>query len=56
MKEVRAELLNSGTEWDDLPRILQKKHKAYPKVIDEYFWITITQGCDPAVIERFFKK
>ena len=56
LEEVKAELLNSGTEWDKLYRILQKRHKAYPKVIDEYFWITITQGCDPAVIETFFNK
>ncbi len=56
LKEVKAELLNSGREWDSLSRILQKRHKAYPKVIDEYFWITITRGCDPAVIETFFKE
>ena len=56
LKEVKAELLNSGTEWDKLPRILQKRHKAYPKIIDEYFWITITRGCNPAVIETFFKE
>jgi hypothetical protein len=56
LEEVKAELLGSGTEWDNLSRILQKRHKAYPKVIDEYFWITITQGCDPAVIETFFNK
>jgi hypothetical protein len=56
LEEVKAELLNFGTEWDNLSKILQKKHKAYPKMIDEYFWITITQGCDPAVIETFFKK
>jgi len=56
LKEVRAELLNSGIEWNDLSKILQKRHKAYPKVIDEYFWITITRRCDPAVIETFFKK
>jgi hypothetical protein len=56
LKEVKAELQNAGMEWDNLSRILQKRHKAYPKVIDEYFWITITQGCDPAVIEKFFNK
>ncbi|MEN6353800.1 MAG: hypothetical protein ABFD02_10130 [Bacteroidales bacterium] len=56
LEEVKAELLNSGTEWNNLSRVLQKRHKAYPKVIDEYFWITITQGCDPAVIETFFNK
>jgi hypothetical protein len=56
LEEVKGELLGSGTEWDSLSRILQKKHKAYPKVIDEYFWITMTQGCDPAVIETFFRK
>jgi hypothetical protein len=56
LEDVKAELLNSGTGWDNLSRILRKRHKAYPKVIDEYFWITITQGCDPAVIETFFNK
>ena len=54
LKEIKAELLNSGMEWDNLSKILQKRHKAYPKVIDEYFWISITQRCDPAVIEKFF--
>ncbi|HVO65170.1 MAG TPA: hypothetical protein VMT12_01715 [Syntrophales bacterium] len=56
LEEVKVELLNSGREWDGLSRILQKRHKAYPKMIDEFFWITITQGCDPAVIETFFKE
>jgi hypothetical protein len=56
LKEVKAELLNSGMEWDSLSKILQKRHKAYPKVIDEYFWISITQRCDPAVIEKFFNE
>lgn len=56
LNEVTAELQNAGMEWDDLSKILQKRHKAYPKVIDEYFWITITKRCDPAVIEKFFNK
>ncbi|OGP74215.1 MAG: hypothetical protein A2V86_13865 [Deltaproteobacteria bacterium RBG_16_49_23] len=55
LKEVRAELSKSGIEWNALLEILDKRHKAYPKVIDEYFWITITRRCDPAVIENFFK-
>jgi hypothetical protein len=56
LKEIKAQLLDSRVAWDNLPKILQKRHKAYPKVIDEYFWITITQGCDPAMIEKFFNK
>lgn len=54
LKEIKAELLISGIAWSDLPTVLQKGHKAYPKLIDEYFWISITRRCDPAVIERFF--
>lgn len=56
LNEVKAELQNAGMEWDDLSKILQKRHKAYPKVIDEYFWITITKGCDPSEIEKFFSE
>jgi hypothetical protein len=55
LKEVKSELQNAGMEWENLSEILHKKHKAYPKMIDEYFWITITKGCDPAAIEKFFK-
>jgi len=54
LKEVEAELQKAGIEWENLSKFLQKRHGAYPKLIDEYFWITITKGCDPAAIEKFF--
>ncbi|RZT06254.1 hypothetical protein SAMN05216319_4519 [Duganella sp. CF402] len=54
LMDLQSQLLTSGEEWSSLPKLLGKRHRAYPKMIDEYFWITITRGCDPHVIEAFF--
>jgi len=39
-----------GTNFLDIFTILKKAHKFYPKLIDEYYWICITNGCDPKEI------
>jgi hypothetical protein len=56
LREVRKELKNAKIDWGDLFEYLNKGHNSYPKLIDEYFWITITQGCDFLVIESFCNK
>jgi len=56
LKGLRAALMKSGIAWNDLFKILKKRHKSYPKLIDEYYWITITQRCDPSEIEKFIEE
>ncbi len=56
LKGLRSVLMKSGIDWNDLFKVLKKRHKSYPKLIDEYYWITITQGCDPSEIEKFFQE
>jgi hypothetical protein len=55
LQDVKNGLRKISIGWNDLFEYLKKKHKSYPKLIDEYYWITITQGCDPSEIEKFFQ-
>ena len=55
LKDIRANLRNTLINWNDLFEYLEKQHRSYPKLIDEYYWITITQGCDPSKLEKFFQ-
>jgi len=54
LKELREESVKSNLDWDNIFTYLNKKHSYYPKLIDEYFWVTITKCCDTAVIEKIF--
>ncbi len=51
--EVRDGLRNTSIKWNGLFKYLDKRHNSYPKLIDEYYWITITKNCDPSKIEAF---
>jgi hypothetical protein len=45
-----------GFELADLPRKLGRPHSTLPKLIDEYYWVTITRGCkppDPHTLQRW---
>ena len=53
LREIRDGLKHTNINWNELFGYLKKQHKSYPKLIDEYYWITITQGCDPLVIDNF---
>lgn len=53
LREIKDGLKDANITWDGLFGYLKKQHRSYPKLIDEYYWITITQGCDPLVIEKF---
>jgi len=53
LREIRDNLKDIDVNWHELFGYLKKRHRSYPKLIDEYYWITITQGCDPLVIENF---
>jgi len=44
---IKCECKNYGIELEELPEKLGKRHSTIPKLIDEYNWITITQGCPP---------
>ncbi len=53
LRKIRNSLKGTNFNWNELFVYLKKQHRSYPKLIDEYYWITITQGCDPSVIEKF---
>lgn len=52
LRSIKNDIENTNTRWDRLFEYLEKKHSSYPKLIDEYYWVTITQRCDPLVIEK----
>lgn len=56
LKYLRAVLNKTAISWNDLFGYLKKQHRSYPKLVDEYYWVTITQGCDPAEIEKIFQE
>lgn len=54
LKKVRSIVLRLGTMCDkcsfdlsELPRKLGRPRSTIPKLIDEYFWVTITNKCKP---------
>ena len=53
LREIKEDIRNTNICWDRLFVYLEKQHNSYPKLVDEYYWITITQGCNPSVIENF---
>ena len=53
LREIKNSLKDTDLNWDELFGYLDKKHTSYPKLIDEYYWITITQGFDPLIIDNF---
>ena len=53
LREIKNSLKDTGLNWNKLFGYLDKKHTSYPKLIDEYYWITITQGFDPSIIDNF---
>lgn len=53
LRDIRDNLNNIDVNWHELFGYLKKQHRSYPKLIDEYYWTTITRRCDPLVIERF---
>lgn len=55
LKYIKIELERKNINWANIFTYLNKEHKSYTKLIDEYFWITITKGFDISVIEEIFK-
>lgn len=53
LRDIRDSLKETNIKWNELLRYLEKKHTSYPKLIDEYYWISITQGLNPEVIDNF---
>lgn len=56
LKDIRKNLSNTNVDWSDLFNYLKKRHTSYPKLIDEYYWVTITQGCEPSELEEIFRQ
>lgn len=55
LNDVKSDVDNTSIGWSNLFDYLRKQHNSYPKLIDEYYWITITKGCDPFEIEKVFR-
>lgn len=53
LKEIKMKFENKDENWINLFDYLDKKHKSYPKLIDEYYWITKTKKIDPVKIIRY---
>jgi len=43
----------NGFQLADLPRVLGRPLSTVPKVIDEYYWVTITKNCSPPDSDTF---
>jgi len=56
-KSVLDELARScqrhGFQLADLPGLLARPHSTVPKLIDEYYWVTITKNCSPPDSDMF---
>lgn len=50
LNAIKMKYESKGANWINLFDYLEKKHKSYPKLIDEYYWITKTKKIDPKKI------
>ncbi len=49
--QVQQQCQSLGLSLDDLPRILGRDTSTVSKLIDEYYWVTLTKGCRPPSTE-----
>ena len=47
LREALEEAARFGIAPDDLPSVLGRSESSLAKLVDEYFWVTITNGCTP---------
>jgi hypothetical protein len=45
VREISCECKRNGFELSELPSRLGRKDSSITKLMDEYFWVTITRGC-----------
>ena len=58
VRNLEAEAANFGIDAADIPRTLGRPASSLPKMIDEYYWITLTRGHvvpDAAELARWYK-
>jgi hypothetical protein len=50
LQELRADCAHLGCAFDGLPVTLGRPHSSLAKLVDEYFWVTVTRkyACPPA--------
>jgi len=54
LKYLKIESERKSINWANIFTYLNREHNSHPKLIDEYFWVTITKGCDTTSIEEIF--
>lgn len=55
--DLQGEAARFGIKVGDIPFAVRRPESSIPKLIDEYYWVTITMGCAPATakdLERWF--
>ncbi|MDI6805016.1 MAG: hypothetical protein QME58_14475, partial [Bacteroidota bacterium] len=53
LNELRPTCEQHGFTLGDLPNRLLRPHSSVPKLIDEYYWMTITQNWQPPTLGTF---
>ena len=44
MQRIEAEAAALGIAAEDIPKMLGRPTSSLPKMIDEYYWLTLTRG------------
>jgi len=55
LKEIKGALKEASIPTSYLFDNPKNVHRSFPKLVDEYYWVTITKGCDPEKIEGIFR-
>lgn len=50
--DLKGQCERSNIAIENLPKILNRPLSSVPKLIDEYYWVTITKGCRLPPLER----
>ena len=56
LEELAGRCERRGFRLADLPKVLGRPHSTVAKLIDEYYWVTLTKGCsppDPGALRRW---
>lgn len=55
LENIKPACENNGFSLADLPKRLGRPNSTIPKLIDEFYWVTITRNCPPPSIDDFLR-
>jgi hypothetical protein len=55
LSSLKEDCEQNHVDFDNLQKFLKREYASLPKLIDEFFWVSITRGCVPREIISIFE-